>query len=74
MSNLATYLQIGDFVDLQDDSIFDPACEIGCIFRTQNAVLVEIESDGDQILMTFATEHDRFTASVPLDHQFNDPE
>jgi hypothetical protein len=76
MSNLATYLQIGDMVSLEDDPIFDPHCEFAhCEHKFENSQLVEIEEDGDfRMRMTFQNSMNSYSESVPLTHRFADPE
>jgi hypothetical protein len=74
MSNLATYLQVGDMVSLEGDSVFDPSCEQFCPHRSQNAELTDVEADGDLLRMTFSNNEDSFTESVPATHRFNEAE
>ncbi len=75
MSNLATYLQVGDMVSLEGDPVFDLACEQFCPHRNENVELVDIEEDGDFMLrLTFRNSMESFTESVHLTHRFADTE
>ena len=75
---LARNLFIGDMVNLEEDHVFDRACEDQfCVHRTQNVELVESEGiPGDgQYRMTFVNGNgEHFVGDVHSLHVFRDAE
>lgn len=75
----ASALEVGDMVNLENDSVFDPNCEFQfCSHKTQNAELSEVVEDipsSGQIRMTFVNGNGEvFSEVVSVNHEFADPE
>lgn len=81
MSVRAWDLEVGDFVDLANDPVFDTDCAGRfCELNTQNAEVAEYELETDAedphaawVHLTFRTEHETYTGAVSMFYDFNDP-
>lgn len=78
------WLEPGDLIDLQGDPYADPHCEVGCVFRSQFALVaerpefVDESGVGSHVRVVFVTDtgdadsderYERHTVVFPRHHQ-----